>query len=96
MATNGYREIECDACGVANDGDPIAFLMADTYGLTSREKVQTLQDFWLCRECKVHYPAGAKDYFSTDFFDDTPYCEVCEVEEVESHGHVCDYCEDED
>lgn len=94
---NRFNEIECDSCGVPNDGDPIAFIgTGNTYGLTAPLKIKTLQEFWLCGECKVHYPAGAKDYFTEDFFDDTPYCAVCEVEEVESEGHVCDYCEDED
>jgi hypothetical protein len=91
---NRYREIECDSCGVANDGDPMNFIgTTESYGITNRVKLQELQAFWLCGDCKTEYPQGAKDFFTEDFFDVQSYCIECDVEEVEADGHVCDDCE---
>lgn len=91
-------EIVCDGCDTPNDGDVINMLgmSAEKHGRIKPENLKQLQYFWLCRECKEDYPNGARDFFVADFFDEQPYCEECEVDEVEEWGHKCDYCLGED
>jgi len=84
-------EINCDGCSGYFDGD-LADLLAktNTHGLTDPVKVRELTYFWLCAECAVHYPNGAKDFFVKDYFEiEEPYCVDCEIEPVLTWGNSC-------
>jgi len=88
-------EINCDGCSGYFDGDFAELLSkVDTHGVTDPEKIKELTYFWLCAECAVHYPNGAKDFFVADYFEIVPLCARGCGEEVESENYVCDYCED--
>ena len=91
-----YGSIECDSCGMANDGDIFAQSIGEDFSGIKPENRRELMYFWLCRECKSDYPNGAKDYYVADFFETEPYCDDCEVEEVERWGMECIYCADEE
>jgi hypothetical protein len=88
-------EINCDSCSGYFDGD-LADLLAktNTHGLTDPAKIRELTYFWLCAECAVHYPNGAKDFFVKDYFEIVPLCARGCGEEVESENYVCEDCED--
>jgi ribosomal protein L37AE/L43A len=90
------NDLNCDSCSTWYDGDPITILgrTPDLHGLTDPEKIRELTYFWLCRECKVEYPNGAKDFFVADYFEIVPLCARGCGEEVESENYVCDHCED--
>jgi hypothetical protein len=85
-------DFNCDSCGEYFDGDPIRLLTRtpELFGLTDPVKVRELADFWLCGECKVEYPNGAKDFFVADYFEiEDPYCQDCEIEPVSTWGNSC-------
>ena len=85
-------DFNCDSCGEFYDGDPISILgrTPQLHGLTDPEKIRELTYFWLCRECKVEYPNGAKDFFVKDYFEiEEPYCADCEIEPVSTWGLTC-------
>ncbi len=87
-------ELNCDGCSAYFDGDLADLLAkADTHGLTDPDKIRELTYFWLCAECAVHYPNGAKDFFVADYFEIVDLCVGGCGEEVESAGYACDYCE---
>jgi hypothetical protein len=85
-------DFNCDSCGEFYDGDALNLLTRtpELFGLTDPVKVRELADFWLCRECKVEYPNGAKDFFVKDYFEiEEPYCSDCEMEPVSEWGLTC-------
>ena len=91
-----HGDYNCDSCGTWFDGDPISLIgrTPALYGLEDPEKIRELTYFWLCRECKVDYPNGAKDFFTEEYFEiEEPYCQSCEVEPVLEWGKTCGYCD---
>jgi len=66
-----HGDYACDSCSTWFDGDPINLLARtpNLFGVTDPEKVKELTYFWLCRECKVEYPNGPKDFFVADYFE---------------------------
>ena len=66
-----HGDYNCDSCGEWFDGDPVSLLgrQPNYFGVTDPEKIQELHYFWLCRECRVEYPNGAKDFFVPDYFE---------------------------
>ena len=91
-----YGSVACDSCNVANDGDPLETIEAtqNSYGITNPTKLRELLWFWLCPDCKVDYPNGARSFFVPEYFDTSiHYCGSCETEEVEADGYWCDTCE---
>jgi len=90
-----YGSVECDGCGVPNDGDPFAQNIGEDFPGIKPENRRELMHFWLCGECRPEYPAGAKDFYIEEFFETDPYCSDCEVEPVDAWGRDCAYCADE-
>lgn len=87
-----HGDFNCDSCGTWFDGDAINLIgrTPELYGLTDPAKIKELTYFWLCRECKVDYPNGAKDFFVADYFTvEDPYCVDCEIEPVSTWGNSC-------
>jgi hypothetical protein len=86
-------DFSCDSCDEWFDGDPINLIgkTPNLYGVTDPEKVRELTYFWLCAECKPHYPNGAKDFFVADYFEPE---EEEEVEEEISYTiySMCSTC----
>jgi hypothetical protein len=69
-------------------------MVGETHGLIDPAKVRELTFFWLCGDCSPEYPAGAKDFFVSDYFVvETPYCSECEIEDVSEWGQTCGLCE---
>jgi len=90
-----YGSIECDGCGVPDDGDPFATIFGEDFPGIKPENRRELMYFWLCGECRVDYPNGARDFYVEDFFDTEPYCDDCEFEPVERWGMECADCAEE-
>lgn len=91
-------DMVCDGCDGYFDGDPLAQLfetntLANT--LQNPNSRHMVANFWLCGECSPSYPGGAKEFFSSDVWDDFPVCSRCDYQDVDEWGHVCDYCEDD-
>ena len=97
MAKDRFGDLVCDGCWLFFDGDAISTIGAigqnKTYGVTDAKKFDELSFFWLCGDCAPEYPNGAKDFFVPEYFEDIPKCAECGDEEVESKGHLCDYCD---
>ena len=90
--------IECDGCGVGNDGDPIDQIGRYDH-LIGRvapdpHKMTDIQKFWLCPACSPEYPRGPEDFFSEEFWEKIILCANCNDEEVDEPNHWCDYCAD--
>lgn len=85
----------CDSCSVAFDGDPIDLIgRNDELASTVAPKYRAMvSQFWLCADCGPDYDYDPKQFFTDEVFDNTPTCASCDETEVESHGHLCDYCE---
>jgi hypothetical protein len=97
MLNRRLASIECDSCGVTNDGDPIDQI-GNTAELAERVafdpiKVKDVTYFWLCRPCSTEYPKGILDFFHESFWEEVYQCANCGGEEVESPNHWCDYCD---
>jgi len=88
--------VECDGCGVINDGDPMDVVeqLASVPSHFSPEKRDAVAYFWLCGQCKTEYPTGIKDFFRSDFWEEVHFCANCKDEEVDEPNHWCDYCAD--
>jgi hypothetical protein len=96
MLNKRLSSVECDACGVTNDGDPVSIVeqLASVPSHFSPEKRDMVAYFWLCGQCSVEYPEGIKGFFRTDFWDEVYFCAKCNEDEVDEPNHWCDYCID--
>jgi hypothetical protein len=94
MQNRRLGSIDCDSCGVVNDGwyepNQHESLAVGLKPANQRE----LMFFWLCGDCGPDYDYDPKQFFTEEFFDATPYCDRCEEESVDEWGHVCIECED--
>lgn len=72
-----YKDLACDGCSTAYDGDPISVINTTPIPNTVRDpkKIQELTYFCLCATCKPEYKYGAKSFFIPDYFtEDELYC----------------------
>lgn len=94
MQNRRLGSIDCDSCGVVNDGwyepNQHESLAVGLKPVNQKE----LMFFWLCADCGPDYDYDPKQFFTEEFFDATPYCDRCEEESVDEWGHVCLECED--
>jgi hypothetical protein len=79
----GY-ELTCEGCSTYCDLDPLEVIeqngaIPDT--VHDPEKVKTLMNFWLCKDCAEGYPEGAKDFFIKEYFteDEDFLCIHCKA-----------------